>query len=99
MAVKATGQGTDDIRSRKFLKSVGVSSQRVIEQAVDRAKADGIIYHPGHRIISCHGDAGGRRPSAECQVRWRDQAPMETVKGEIEATPRHIDRAIYELSE
>jgi uncharacterized membrane protein len=43
VAVKATGQGTDDIIIRKFLKSVGVSSQRAIEQAVDRAMADGII--------------------------------------------------------
>jgi len=34
---------TFNISIRKFLKMVGVNSQRAIEQAVDRAVADGAI--------------------------------------------------------
>ena len=34
---------TFNISIRKFLKMVGVNSQRAIEQAVDRAVADGTI--------------------------------------------------------
>ena len=34
---------TFNISIRKFLKMVGVNSQRAIEQAVDRAIADGVI--------------------------------------------------------
>ncbi len=34
---------TFNISIRKFLKLVGINSQRAIEQAVDKAVADGII--------------------------------------------------------
>ena len=34
---------TFNISIRKFLKIVGINSQRAIEQAVDKALADGII--------------------------------------------------------
>ena len=34
---------TFNISIRKFLKMVGVNSQRAIEQAVDKAVADGVI--------------------------------------------------------
>ena len=34
---------TFNISIRKFLKMVGVNSQRAIEQAVDKAIADGVI--------------------------------------------------------
>ncbi len=34
---------TFNISIRKFLKMVGVNSQRAIEQAVDRAMAEGVI--------------------------------------------------------
>jgi hypothetical protein len=48
-----------NISIRKFLKMVGVSSQREIEQAVDKAKAEGAIAgtetFPAHVTLEVAG--------------------------------------------
>lgn len=50
---------TFNLSIRKFLKMVGVSSQRDIEHAVDKAKADGVISgtetFPAHVTLEVPG--------------------------------------------
>ena len=57
---------------RKFLKTVGVGSQREIEQAVAKAIVSGTIS--GGKTL--RDDAADRRVAARGQIRWRDQASV-----------------------
>ena len=66
---------TFNISIRKFLKMVGVSSQRDIEQAVAKASADGA--HRGQRDFPGEDDAGNPRAEAERAVRRRDPAGVK----------------------
>ena len=62
---------------RKFLKVVGIGSQREIERAVAQAIADG--KHHRHRAFSRARDARRRGPRHRRLVRRRDQAAMTDV--------------------
>jgi hypothetical protein len=60
---------TFNISLRKFLKMVGVSSQREIEQAVGPGACGRL--HIRQRNHACHHDAADRRIEALSDIRWK----------------------------
>ena len=70
---------TFNLSIRKFLKMVGVNSQRAIEQAVDKAVADGAIAGTEFFPATVTLEVAGLQ--AERQVRWGDQAPVRSYIG------------------
>ena len=71
---------TFNLSIRKFLKMVGVNSQREIEQAVAKATADRTIS--GTEIVSGENDARGRRPEVEGEFRRRNQPAMKRPRND-----------------
>jgi len=65
---------TFNLSIRKFLRVVGVNSQREIEQAVAKAIAGGAIA--GTESFSRTSNVGNRGTKAERQVRRRNYAPI-----------------------
>ena len=65
-------QETFNLSIRKFLKMVGVNSQREIEQAVQKAMQSGKLK--GERNLPGEGDAGDPAARREGAIRRRDHA-------------------------
>ena len=78
---------TFNLSIRKFLKMVGINSQREIEQAVARAMADGSIA--GRESFPAHVIAGGARLEDRRHVRRRDQARItrQADNGRVRPAP------------